>query len=65
MADVRQAVMWVKQGKRVIRRGWTKRYLYLPKGDTEVWYQVREYRYPMGWDVDDLLAKDWEILKDA
>ena len=57
MADIKQAAEWMQEGYTVTRPKWPN--YHLDSGGDSVWHRERnDWAY---FDIEDLLADDWEI----
>lgn len=59
MADIKQAARWMAEGHTVTRTKWGK--YHLSSGGESIWHDERsDWAY---FDIEDLLADDWEICQ--
>jgi hypothetical protein len=62
MADIKQAVRWMQEGKKVKRAIWKNSFFYTPPGFVSVMDETG-----VGTNIltNELLADDWQIVEEA
>lgn len=67
MSDFQQAMMWLKEGKKVQRSCWQSSYLFLDKSEGEGNYEIRgdvHGTIKIGVSYYSIEATDWEVYEE-